>query len=132
MNSVLLCLTALSLDVELSQDNPALCQCSVCPASRLTAPPVCQDLPSDCASRQLSGPPFCPGLPSDCASRLSLQKELVESDLELARAELEKKVAVRSLQEQRNFFDFLHFSPLKVSSTEYWPPDIIINFNVSI
>ncbi|XP_043195714.1 vacuolar protein sorting-associated protein 13-like [Amphibalanus amphitrite] len=41
-------------------------------------------------------------------------KELVESDLELAREELEKKVAIRSLQEQRNFFDFLHFSPLKI------------------
>ena len=47
-------------------------------------------------------------------SPLSLQKELVESDLELAREHLEKKVAIRSLQEQRNFFDFLHFSPLKV------------------
>ena len=39
----------------------------------------------------------------------------MESDLELAREQLEKKVAIRSLQEQRNFFDFLHFSPLKVN-----------------
>ncbi|XP_037079408.1 vacuolar protein sorting-associated protein 13-like [Pollicipes pollicipes] len=41
-------------------------------------------------------------------------KELVESDLEVATEELSKKVAIRSLQEQRNFYDNLHFSPLKI------------------
>lgn len=42
----------------------------------------------------------------------------MESDLEVAMEELKQKVAIRSMQEQRNFYDFLHFSPLKVC---VWP-----------
>jgi len=47
-----------------------------------------------------------------------LQMRLFEEDQQLVDKPLLSHVTLVSTQEQKNFYDLLHFSPLKVSS---WP-----------
>lgn len=43
-----------------------------------------------------------------------LQKEMMETDLKTVYTELLDEAGLSLAEEQKNFFDYLHFSPIKV------------------
>ena len=43
------------------------------------------------------------------------QKDLLEEDLKVVYTELLEEAGLSLAEEQKNFYDYLHFSPIKVS-----------------
>ena len=53
------------------------------------------------------------------------QKDLLEEDLKVVYTELLEEAGLSLAEEQKNFYDYLHFSPIKVTYLGHWAEELL-------